>query len=382
VGNSWRLESALDAYLEKKDRMPSDGPPAVPSFRCPFCGAVEMSVPELDRHLSTIHVVARPFLMLRGREIARHSVLRTPVTSSDVSVSSASFIELRVNNRTPVRLEPVALGTHLSVLRQENVSISIFNCNTDRLAPTPEEYHISFRITSAETLRRVERAFFDIITSGDLTLATIRSFLSDTRSLGEGADYADALGTFSVGILRKDDFLASRLSTSPALYRDDYVQAEQALRSIPRPLARVVAQLIRFALNDFSESALQTGCWELDAAYQLLHTNGSPVYDRLKRQPAKRFPICPIDNGTKFVIDLVARMSKVRRWNKSINEELMLISRSVDLDSMDRQKILALWALSALRLGAKHDAIEPLRAITAVYPFSNWATHHLEEVTA
>ena len=69
------------------------------------------------------------------------------------------------------------------------------------------------------------------------------------------------------------------------------------------------------------------------------------------------------------------------RWSPILNEECRKAAASDILDAMDRQKALAIWAVSAWRLDAKESATEPLRQISATYPFSNWAERYLESVT-
>ena len=140
-----------------------------------------------------------------------------------------------------------------------------------------------------------------------------------------------------------------------------------------RPFAYMIAEILRFALNDFSSPARLTGCSELDLARALLtepESGGVPI------SPAAgetRREVCPIDHGTGQIFDLAVRMTQQERWSPILDEECRSIADSHVLDEMDKQKGLAIWAIAAWRLNARNSAIEPLRKISATYPFKTWA---------
>jgi hypothetical protein len=85
-----------------------------------------------------------------------------------------------------------------------------------------------------------------------------------------------------------------------------------------------------------------------------------------------------VDHGTGRVLDLGVRLSRQERWSPILDEECRQIAEADTLDLMDRQKALALWAVTAWRLEAVNDATEPLARLSATYPFSTWATSCLE----
>ena len=73
-------------------------------------------------------------------------------------------------------------------------------------------------------------------------------------------------------------------------------------------------------------------------------------------------------------------LAKQRRWGRVLQEECRDAASASTLEAADRQKILALWAATALRLRATQEAAEPLRQLRATFPFGDWAEGRLEEI--
>jgi len=102
--------------------------------------------------------------------------------------------------------------------------------------------------------------------STTLTRASIDKFLNDPRCRGTGSDYADGLANFAMGILLKERPTSEHLTTPFARYRESYGSALRVLSDFRRPFSRLISEVIRFALNDFSTMGAPTGYWELDLA--------------------------------------------------------------------------------------------------------------------
>lgn len=373
----WVYERFSDAFYANQPAL-ADAPRPAPVYRCPFCTVVRDSAASLDAHVGADHSVSRPFLLIDGQEPAKQSVRRTPILLRDVHLRNCSGLTIRIEDRDPATLAPSGLAQILSGLRREHVELTLTNAAKADVPGASESYRLLFRIADAATVQRVERAFADFITPATLSVNSVQSFLYDDRCTGEGSDYADALGRYAMGIIRKEDPQSAQLTTHSQLYREDYVLAEEGLRQLARPLARLVTKIIRFALNDFSSEPLDTGFLDLDLACALLknpldYVSSSPVGAEQRRN------VCPIDHQTGQIITLAMRMCRQERWSDLLSDECRLVATSSSLDAPDQQKAAAIWAACAWRLGAKGDAVEPLSTISATYPFSLWAGPLLEK---
>jgi hypothetical protein len=255
------------------------------------------------------------------------------------------------------------------------------NASQVRATPVVTQYDLSFKIADASTLKDVEIAFSERIMSSTLARSSIEGFLNDFRCEGPGKDYADGLANFTLGVLLKERPSSEHLTTPFARYRESYGAALRVLADLERPFARLIANVIRFALNDFSWASATTGYWELDLASQLLKY---PEMKLLLPAPGienARRKVCPVDHGTGQILDLAVRMFQEDRWSPILSDACRQIAKSDVLDAMDRQKAHAIWAISSWRLGAREQAIEPLRQIATTYPFRTWAEPYLEMVT-
>jgi hypothetical protein len=376
----WILERDVDAFFERQQPAEESGPPPKPTYKCPFCGAVRASTAELDDHARFEHSVARPFLLMDGREPPRLARRNTPLHVSDIHVSNATIATLRVGGQQSV-VSPLDLPEVLCRLRWEDVLLTLSNSTKINVVEVSETYHLSFRVADAASLQSVERSFHHHLTPAGLSVRAIGSFLEDSRCSGAGSEYAEALASYALGVLHKEDPEQTNLTTAATQYREDYVRAEEGLRQVERPLARLIAQVTRFSLNDFSASPITTGYSELDVAYRLLR---DPISDALPGPPGggqKMYRICPIDHDTSQILNLATRMLAQARWSSLLSGECRLVSRAESLGAVDQQKAAAIWAACALRLQALDEAVEPLRMIVATYPFDRWAAKLLEELT-
>jgi hypothetical protein len=91
--------------------------------------------------------------------------------------------------------------------------------------------------------------------------------------------------------------------------------------------------------------------------------------------------ICPIDHGTGRIIDLAVSLSRQERWGPILRDTCRQVAEADSLELVDREKALAMWAVTAWRLGARVEATGPLAQLSATYPFSTWAAACLEEVS-
>lgn len=376
----WVREDGLEAFYEGTERFRDLGPPSAPAFRCPFCSNFYETKHDLQNHVSAEHKVERPILMIRGKEPPHRTTVRMRLTQPDIYVENATRISLVLNGALQECFAPEHLSSHLASYANCEVRLCLTNDTEKNTTPVVSEYELSIRAATVEQLRDVERAFHEIIMKSEMSRASIGLFLDDQRTKGVAAEYATALAEYSLGVLLKERPDTEPLTTPFARYREAYGSSLQKLADFDRPMAYLISNLIRFAMNDFSAWNVRTGYWELDLANYVLHDPEMEDIDGLGDIPEARTPICPVDHGIGQILALTERMTRQDRWSPILDEECRSATSTNVLDATDRQKALAIWAASAWRLEAKESAIEPLRQIAATYPFSNWAEPFLESV--
>lgn len=376
----WIREGDQDAFYEGTERTPDPSLAKEPSYSCPFCSSVFSRQSEFNEHVYAKHRVERPFILLHGQEPSAHAVLRSPISLSEIAVANASHAKVRLDGAFPQKLSTDTLKEMISKTSQAELTLELVNATEKKAASVITHYSLSFRIAEMAELKRVEEAFTEILVSEAITRSSIGSFLADKRTQGPGREYASGLADYCLGILIKERPDGESLTTPFSRYRELYGRALDILQDFPRPLARLIASIIRFSLNNFGNGGEHTGYWELDLAIELL---SNPSSARLARphESATRRPVCPIDHGTGRMLELSKHLTAQLRWSPILDDECRTLAQSDLLDVTDHQKALAIWAASAWRLGSSDSALEPLTQIAEIYPFSRWASKYLEQVS-
>jgi hypothetical protein len=331
----------------------------------------------LQDHVAERHSVARPILFVNGIEPSPRCVVHRESVFGFANVTESDF---RIDSGDWEPALPTALEFRLPTLRQARITLRLRNATERRAAPVQTNYEIDVRIAEVATLRGVEKAFTQHLATTPLSRALLHEFVHDPRCAGAGKDYAEGFANFALGILLKERPPSEALNMPYFRYRDAYRAAQHTLADLDRPLARLVSTVIRFALNDFAPGEPPTHYWELDVARALLNDPACRVLPERPDAGRGRRAICPVDHGSGRVLDLAARLCTETRWSRILSDECRRMATSEVLDEVDRQKAFAVWAVSAWRLGAKDEAVEPLGQISAVYPFSRWAEPYLETI--
>ena len=365
----WILEGAADRFYEATQRTPRRGRPPTPTVFCPFCHLSFRTNAEFQAHSARHHAVERPVLIIAGREPAKNFSIRTPIVPEDVDATNTTAISAGKIGEIPIELSVNALARMMSEASFGNFRIELRNERQPNAIAAVTTYEARIRIAQPEELLNVEASFEEhIARSTQLTIGSIDRFRNDLRcTSGAGSDYAQGLAEYCLGVLVKERPDNQIVTTPYSEYRAKYGGALMHLGDIDRPLARVVATIIRLAMNELP--CTQIGLVELLNDLVLLRHNATELGGG---------PTCPVDHGTSLIIDLAARMAEQTRWSTILEDQCRQVSLSVVLDESDRQKACAIWALTALRLGDRTSASEPLGKIAAVYPFSAWAGQHLE----
>jgi molecular chaperone DnaK len=196
----WIREGDWEAFLEATEPVISLGPPLPPSYPCPFCSTILPSAARLQNHVSAEHHVARPILLVDGKEPTESYVLRLPVAKKSLIFANVTNVQVTINGGTPRSILSSDLASEIAKLKHADVSISLSNASQVRAAPVITRYDFLIRIADAISLKNVELAFSEMIMCGTLTRSTIERFLNDSRCQGPGKDYADGLANFSLGV--------------------------------------------------------------------------------------------------------------------------------------------------------------------------------------
>jgi len=376
----WIREGDLDAFYEGTEQTPDPAVPKQPSYSCPFCLSVFGARAEFHDHVYSRHRVDRPFVLIRGREPAALSVIRLRLDTSEIVLENASHTLVSINGSHPRRMTVDGFKGIVSSISQGELMAEIVSKNTDNVSPVATKYNLSFRIAQSADLQRVEQAFREVLSSDAITIAAISKFLEDLRAQGPAKDYAIGLAEYCLGVLVKEQPEGERLTTPFSRYRDHYGRALDTLKDFPRPLSRLISNLIRFSLNDFENHELGSGFSALDVAIELL---ADPASARPRHFPERngQNPVCPIDHGTGLILRLAKHLTMQSRWSPILDAECRGLANSSLVDLTDRQKAYAVWAASAWRLGATGSVNEPLTQIAGIYPFSRWASNYLEQVS-
>lgn len=376
----WIREGDLDAFYEGTERTPDPSPQKEPNFSCPFCGMLFPNQSEFHDHVYTKHRVERPFIMLRGQEPSAHAVLRSPLAMSEIALANTSHAKVCLDGAGPQKVSIDKLTELISETSQAEITLELVNASEQKATPVVTQYGFSFRVAEKADLKRVEQAFTEILVSEAITRNSIGAFLSDKRTQGLGKEYASSLADYCLGILIKERPEGENLTTPFSRHRELYGRALDVLKDFPRPLAYLITSIIRFSLNNFEDSGMRTGYWELDLATGLLSNPASASLQR-PLENATRRPVCPVDHGTGRMLELANHLAAQPRWSPILDDECRVLAHSDLLDATDHQKAFAIWAASAWRLGSKDSALEPLTQIAEIYPFSRWASKYLEQAS-
>jgi hypothetical protein len=336
-------------------------------------------------HIGEKHRGDRPVLLIHGAEPPTRDQLRvgTALRSSEVVLRNCSAATLAVDGGDFVQVAIADVPVTLARLRDALVDVQLLH-QFDRAAqPITATYRIRIQIPEKRALDAVDRAFQRHLAVEAVDFGAVDAFLNDRACAGVSRPYADALASYVRGVLVKDRPLAAQVTLPFARYRDLYVAALDGLQPYRRPLADLVCAVVRFALNTFGTSA-PTGFVPLDAASQTLAAladgRSVTVVPSLYTDSGTTVGVCPLDDGVSRVLDLWRRLRERPAWSPALEEECRQIANADSLDALDREKALALWAEAALR-ASPSVAAEPLRLLSATYPFGSWASAERERMT-
>ena len=335
-------------------------------------------------HLSDRHRGERPVLLVRATEPEGGGLARvgTALRASEVALQNCTAAALAIDGSP---LEPIAVANvpaALAGLRDALVDLQLVHQFDEKAQPIATTYRLRFQVPDKRALDAVDRAFQRHLAVDALDFGAVDSFLSDRASTGVTRPYAEALASYVRGVLVKDRPFSVPVTLPYARYRDLYVAALDGLKPYRRPLADLVCAAVHFALNNFG-SLVTTGFAPLDGASRSLAAlagGASATGGIADAEGSATVGVCPLDDGISRVLDLWRRLRERPAWSPALEDECRQVADSEALDAFDRQKALALWAEAAVRQSPDSGA-EPLRLLSATYPFGTWASAERERVT-
>lgn len=376
-------EDDLTRYLEATETPPVWGP-LTPVYPCPFCSETFEDRQLLSNHLSSRHRGHRPILLVGGWEPDRITTIRQQLWEPQIAVENCSDVHIRVDGTRRDGLLQQDIPRLLAQETDAVIELELVNHFDDVAAPIRWSYRLAFCIPNKSSLDAVDRASVEYLTIDKLGMAQVSAFLTDTRCEGVVCDYADALGSYARGLLVKNQAIGTGVTLPPSEAADLYGSALQRLKDFQRPLTSVICGLVRFGTNDFSFAYQPTGFRRLDQCNAFLSPlagfDAPPVETLAEETRGAVVDLCPFDQAIDRVLDLAERLDRQSQWGPTLQEDCGQASEARTLAALDRAKVRALWATTALRLGADKMAVEPLRQLRATHPFGVWATERINRI--
>lgn len=302
-------------------------PQLVPTtVTCQVCHEVGADAAWLSAHLRSAHPLAAPMLIIDGRMRSPDMMMpvRGRVVASAVETANATSLALSVDGGPPAPVSPTQLGVRLASIERGVAQIQLRNERADG-AEVLRTFDLHFAIPRFDDLDAADAAFGEAV--GSQTAAEdLDRFSARVAGLTTAIPYAGALHAYLRGILLKDGRL-SGLGLEFAKHRDHLSEALHEMAFYPdRPLARAVAGVIRFNLNEFP-SHTPSGIAELDScAADLIALAERRQPPRDPRPIAERGGVCPVDDSTHALLQLHRDLSEASRRRAAVTALLRLAS--------------------------------------------------------
>jgi hypothetical protein len=376
----WIREKDEERFYEATDHVPAPITTVDQSKLCPFCGARLPSVPALYDHLHRAHVVQRPILLLGGSEPVSNQLVSRIISPREIVLLQCSSVELAAEGADLHLVGEAEFRRKLASQRDGILRVRIANRGDGSSTAVHQDYRLRFRIASAAELKRVDKTFVNYFGAPGPHLATVDHFMSGIGS-GPWEDYARGLADYVVGVLSKDKDRVTGIKPPFTDYRHHFNRSLSVLACHERPLSVLLQALMRLALNDFSKVS-STAFEALDATTDVLTriavSTSVPEPPQLDVSPDAKKAVCPVDAGTSLVISAATRLMLIERWGPVEQETIVASAGMEAISALDRAKILALGAWTALRLGHFEEAKPLLQRLSGNDCFSEWAISQLE----
>jgi hypothetical protein len=378
----WIFEGDRDRFLAWRDSVP-DLKPALPSFQCPFCKTSFDERNKLNAHIQSAHKIRRPFLLIGGVEPGGDETVRVRLGSQSIELFDCTELSAAFDGELLRPITPTSFLQTLRKAKRSTVQIQLVNAGDGSTEPVIYRYRLRIFAPDAAALAEMDELFLAKLGVKEVNLEKVGAFYEATRD-GPAAEYAEALADYVRAVLIKDGDTHTGVSTKLNHYRDVQNRSLYTLQVFANPLAKLLCGLIRFGLNDFTRWQDPVGFPRLDRAYSILgplaHQDQMQYANKKIRAATgkdNQVFICPVDVGTDTVVLLAKQADELSRWGSAAEKQFGALADQASMDPLDRAKIRALWAATALRLEAYKSAQVALRTLDGDPTFGGWAAEHL-----
>ena len=372
----WILEEAVERFWENPYPPEHSEAPAIP---CPYCQRHFTSSGELFDHLGLDHPLGIPVLLVQAQPMPSEFSVRAVLEAADFSALNCTSSEIRKDGGA---WRSVSLSRMVAMLATERSSICELRLVNERVIDdnrATEHFTARFRIPSADALNGIDKEFVRRLAVEHPRMADVDSFRSACPTEPSAQDYAGALCDYVIGLAIKERHPDAGVYLEFEHYKEKFTAALAILKDFRRPVARTVAAVINFNLNNF-RSLPASRLPVLSAAFALFRAvakGEDPAADAPAVDP-QRAEVCPVDIFTHRILDAAQRLTSARKPHPMLADELDELASRQPLSEFDAAKIHVLAAIARLRLGDTAKAERHLRALQFDYLFRKWALEKLD----
>lgn len=282
----------------------SAGPPAPPKpprFPCAECGLVFSSGRARRAHRFDGHATKRPILLFRGRECGRTRLMVTSSSSSADWVTS-DVESITVNGRETSTSEAAGFLASVKVGVQ---TVAVSN------GPLERTFEFDFCLAEEEDLCFVDQALEKLISSRELSLNAIDTFIMRAGRGVTARRYREGVAAYLYGVLAREAVEdPGRVDASGApIYEQRYNSAVSLLSTFDRPAAEAICGLVALHYNQFELAVRKTNSHRVSdvaARFRSLLAGGAFVTTSLADRSHGSFDRALSDSVTEDLLDLGA----------------------------------------------------------------------------
>lgn len=343
----------------------------------PGCGHLFKSDQELRRHLASEHPLGLPLLTLRGNLLARDVIIRVPEEASAWGVIRCDDCQVAEAGRQSRPVKVSGLPKMLAGRRQGRLEVTLMHRRTADEAEARSHYTITFAVPTMAEIEAIDTCFLKTVSPSAISVEAAEEFFRRCSPLpGPVREYAGALANYLIGCAIKEGREDGDHRLNFEHFKDKFSEALSVLSQVPSPLARAVAGVIRFNLNEF-QSAAELGAWmpRLAIAGRFFLSPQEAVEPCAPSQalPDAGATGIPVDQVTECVARLAVALSEPGHMLEALELSLDEIGMYEPLAEMDRQKLAVIRAVLLLRRGATDELKLVVGKLRGDPAFGSWA---------